>query len=105
MILMSGNPNPQGYALRTRAYGFIQKPIDRSHFIATLNRAIRYSRLSKKIHGKTEDVQKYLDKLSEIQIKMGERKNGAGGGALQTGQRSPQCLSLSPQGLLLSPDQ
>ena len=74
MILMSGNPNPQGYALRTRAYGFIQKPIDRSYFIATLRRAIRYSRLSKKIHGKTEDVQKHLDRLSEIQRKIGSEK-------------------------------
>jgi len=74
MILMSGNPNPQGYALRTGAYGFIQKPIDRSYFIATLRRAIRYSRLSKKIHGKTEDVQKHLDRLSEIQRKIGSEK-------------------------------
>ena len=72
MILMSGNPNPQGYALRTRAYGFIQKPIDRDFLIATLRRAIRYSRLSKKAHGKTEDVQKHLDKLIEVQRRMGE---------------------------------
>jgi two-component system, sensor histidine kinase and response regulator len=72
MILMSGNPNPQGYALRTRAYGFIQKPIDRDYLIATLRRAIRYSRLSKRAHGKTEDVQKHLDKLSEIQRRMVE---------------------------------
>jgi len=70
MILMTGNPNPQGYALRTQAYGFIQKPIDRDYFAATLNRAIRYSRVSKKLHGKTEDVQKHLDKLSEIQRQM-----------------------------------
>ena len=70
MILMTGNPNPQGYALRTQSYGFIQKPIDRDYFTATLNRAIRYSRVSKKLHGKTEDVQKHLDKLSEIQRQM-----------------------------------
>ena len=70
MILMSGNPNPQGYAFRTQAYGFLQKPIDRNYFTATLNRAIRYSRLSKKIHGRTEDVQKHLDRLSEIQRQM-----------------------------------
>lgn len=73
MILMSGNPNPQGYALRTRAYGFIQKPIDRDYFIATLRRAIRYSRLSKKIQKKTGDVQKHLDGLSEIQCQMGKQ--------------------------------
>ena len=72
LILMSGNPNPQGHALRTRAYGFIQKPIDRDYLIATLRRAIRYSRLSKKVHGKTEDVQKHLDKLSDIQRRMVE---------------------------------
>lgn len=87
MILMSGNPNPQGYALRTRAYGFIQKPIDRDYFTATLNRAIRYSRLSKKIHGRTEDVQKHLDKLSEIQRQMAKptvnaQSRSAGGKAM-----------------------
>lgn len=81
MILMSGNPNPKGYALRTRAYGFIQKPIDRSYFIATLRRAIRYARLSKKIRGRTDDVQKHLDRLSEIQHQIGERKIAAVGGA------------------------
>ena len=92
MILMSGNPNPQGYALRTRAYGFVQKPIDRKYFIATLNRAIRYSRLSKRISGRTDDVQKHLDRLREIQLKMGEQKTAPGGG--QTANRSPGCLSL-----------
>lgn len=80
MILMSGNPNPEGYALRTRAYGFIQKPIDRTYFIATLKRAIRYSRLSKRISRRTDDVKKHLDRLREIQQKMGEQKT-AGGGA------------------------
>ena len=70
MILMSGNPNPRGYAFKTRAYGFIQKPIDRDYFIATLRRAVRYSRLSKRIQGKTGDVQKHLDRLSEVQRQM-----------------------------------
>lgn len=77
MILMSGNPNPQGYALQTRAYGFIQKPIDREYFIATLRRAIRYSRLSKRIQRKTEHVQKHLDKVSEIQRQMSQHTTKA----------------------------
>jgi len=86
MILMSGNPNPEGYALRTRAYGFIQKPIDRTYFIATLKRAIRYSRLSKRISGRTDDVKKHLDRLREIQQKMGEQKKAGGGGHPTDGQ-------------------
>lgn len=72
MILMSGNPNPQGYAIRTRAYAFIQKPIDREYFIASLRRAIRYSRLSKRIHGRAEHVKRHLDALSELQRRVVE---------------------------------
>ncbi|MDQ6735824.1 MAG: response regulator [Nitrospirota bacterium] len=101
MILMSGNPNPRGYALRARAYGFIQKPIDRDYFIATLHRAIHYSRLSKKIHGKTEDIQKHLDKLSEIQRRMSEhttkvQSHYAGGKAIVSMPESVTSMS-SPQ--------
>jgi DNA-binding NtrC family response regulator len=67
MILMSGNPNPQGYALRTRAYAFIQKPIDREFFIASLRRAIRYARLSKRIKSTTGLVKAHLDRLADLQ--------------------------------------
>jgi two-component system, sensor histidine kinase and response regulator len=84
MILMSGNPSPQGYALRTRAYAFIHKPIDREFFIASLRRAIRYSRLSKRIQGTTEHVKQHLDQLAELQRRAAEhaatvRSHYAGG--------------------------
>jgi two-component system, sensor histidine kinase and response regulator len=72
MILMSGNPNPQGYAIRTRAYAFIQKPIDREYFIASLLRALRYSRLSKRIQGTTQHVKRHLDTLNELQRRVAE---------------------------------
>lgn len=73
MILMSGNPNPQGYALRTRAYAFIHKPIDRDYFIASLRRAIRYSRLSRRITGTTEQVKEHLAQLAELQRQANQR--------------------------------
>lgn len=57
----------QGYAIRTRAYAFIQKPIDREYFIASLRRAIRYSRLSKRIDGRILHVKSHLDDLAELQ--------------------------------------
>ena len=72
IILMSGNPNPQGYAVRIRAYAFIQKPIDREYFIATLRRAIRYSRLSKRIQGRTAHVTQRLEELVELQRRAAE---------------------------------
>lgn len=72
IILMSGNPNPQGYAFRTRAYAFIHKPIDREFFIATLRRALRYSRVAKQIQGKTLQVKRYLEDLAELQRRMAE---------------------------------
>jgi DNA-binding NtrC family response regulator len=72
MVLMSGNPNPRGYALRARAYAFIQKPIDREYFIATLRRAIRYSRLSKRIQSTTQHVKQHLDRLVELQRRAAE---------------------------------
>jgi two-component system, sensor histidine kinase and response regulator len=67
MVLMSGNPNPRGYAFRARAYAFLQKPIDREYFIATLRRAIRYSRVSKEIKGTVQHVKQHLDQLAELQ--------------------------------------
>lgn len=72
MILMSGNPNPEGYTVRSRAYGFIQKPIDRGYFIETLHRAVRYSRLKTKIQSKTESVQRYLEKVRELRSQIAE---------------------------------
>ena len=67
MILMSGNPNPRGYALHARGYALLQKPIDREFLIATLRRAIRYSRLSKEIKGTVQHVKQHLDQLAELQ--------------------------------------
>ena len=72
IILMSGNPNPQGYAVRTRAYAFIHKPIDREYFIATLRRAIQYSRLSKRIQGTRARVTQRLEELAELQRRAAE---------------------------------
>ena len=67
MILMSGNPNPLGYALRAGAYAVLQKPIDREFFIATLRRAIRYSRLSKQINGTVQHAKQHLERLAQLQ--------------------------------------
>jgi DNA-binding NtrC family response regulator len=72
MMLMSGNPNPQGYAVRAWAYAFIHTSIDREYFIATLRRAVRYSRLSKRIQGTTEHVKQHLNQLAELQRRMAE---------------------------------
>jgi DNA-binding NtrC family response regulator len=58
--------------LRGGAYDFIQKPIDREYFIASLLRAIRYSRLSKRIQGTTQHVKRHLDALNELQRRVAE---------------------------------
>lgn len=71
MILMSGNPNPAGYAARTQAYAFIQKPIDRDYFIASVRRAIRYSRSSKRIKSTRARAQR-LDELNDLQRRAAE---------------------------------
>jgi DNA-binding NtrC family response regulator len=73
MVLISGNPNPRGYASRTRAFGFVQKPIDRDYFIETLRRAIRYSRLTKKISKATLRVDRHLEQVAELRRHMEEQ--------------------------------
>jgi signal transduction histidine kinase len=52
-------------ALRGGAYDFIQKPIDRDYFIASLNRALRMRQLSRKVEEQRLALERHAFELQE----------------------------------------
>jgi DNA-binding NtrC family response regulator len=53
-------------ALRAGAYDFIQKPIDRDYFVASLRRAIEKHEYSRRVRGKQLAVERHLNGLEAI---------------------------------------
>ncbi len=53
-------------ALRGGAYDFIQKPIDRDYFIASLNRAIQVRRLKRQVEEQKEALARHADTLEQL---------------------------------------
>jgi signal transduction histidine kinase/FixJ family two-component response regulator len=53
-------------ALRGGAYDFIQKPIDRNYFIASLGRAIQMRQLSRQVEAQRAALERHADELERI---------------------------------------
>src|SRR5438105_465560 len=53
-------------ALRAGAYDFIQKPIDRDYFLASLRRAMAKRELSRRVRGQQLTVERHLGELEAI---------------------------------------
>src|SRR2546426_8068206 len=51
------------HALRGGAYDFIQKPIDRDHFVAALRRAIQMSELSRRVKDQQQALERRANGL------------------------------------------
>src|SRR5436853_344561 len=51
------------HALRAGAYDFIQKPIDRDYFVASLRRAIETHQLSRRVKEQQLSLERHLDEL------------------------------------------
>jgi DNA-binding NtrC family response regulator len=57
-------------ALRSGAYDFIQKPIDRDHFVASLDRAIRAHALSRRVKGRQSALERCAGELESLVEKL-----------------------------------
>lgn len=53
-------------ALRGGAYDFIQKPIDRSYFVASLNRAIQMRQLSRQVEAQRQALEQHASELERV---------------------------------------
>ncbi len=53
-------------ALRGGAFDFIQKPIDRDYFLASLHRALRVRELSRKVEAQRTALQRHAQELEQI---------------------------------------
>lgn len=53
-------------ALRGGAYDFIEKPIDRDHFIASLGRAIQARQLKRQVHEHKQALARHADQLERM---------------------------------------
>jgi two-component system sensor histidine kinase/response regulator len=58
-------------ALRGGAYDFIQKPIDRDHFVALLYRAIRAQALNRRVEDRRLALGRCVSELERIVVKLG----------------------------------
>jgi DNA-binding NtrC family response regulator len=58
-------------ALRSGAYDFIQKPIDRDQFVASLERAIRAHALSRRLKDRQSALERCAGELEQIAAKLG----------------------------------
>jgi DNA-binding NtrC family response regulator len=58
-------------ALRGGAYDFIQKPIDRDHFVAALSRAIRGHALNRRVKDRQLALERCTSELEQIVEKLG----------------------------------
>jgi len=59
------------HALRGGAYDFIQKPIDRDHFVASLHRAIRAHEQSRRTRDRQAALKRCASELEQIAQKLG----------------------------------
>ena len=59
------------HALRGGAYDFIQKPIDRDHFVASLHRAIRAHEQNRRARDRQAALKRCASELEEIAEKLG----------------------------------
>jgi DNA-binding NtrC family response regulator len=57
-------------ALRSGAYDFIQKPIDRDHFVASLDQAIRVRALSRRVKSRQSALQRCAGELESVVEKL-----------------------------------
>jgi two-component system, OmpR family, phosphate regulon sensor histidine kinase PhoR len=53
-------------ALRGGAYDFVQKPIDRDYFVASLERAIRVRRLDRQVEGQRRELERHARVLQHV---------------------------------------
>jgi signal transduction histidine kinase len=53
-------------ALRGGAYDFVQKPIDRDYFVASLQRAIRMRRLDRQVHQQRVELERHARVLQHV---------------------------------------
>src|SRR2546425_11020614 len=64
-------------ALRGGAYDFIQKPIDRDHFVAALYRAIRAHALNRRVKDRQLALERCTSELEQIVDKLGRGREQA----------------------------
>src|SRR5438552_17295782 len=66
MITGHGEHDLVVHALRSGAYDFIQKPIDRDYFVASLRRAIEMRELSRRVKQQQLALERHLTDLEDI---------------------------------------
>src|SRR3989441_6093577 len=66
MITGHGEHDLVVHALRAGAYDFIQKPIDRDYFVASLRRAIEMRELSRRVKEQQLALERHLNELEAI---------------------------------------
>src|SRR5438874_6955228 len=66
MITGHGEHDLVGNAFRSGAYDFIQKPIDRDYFVASLRRAIEMHQLSRRVKEQQLALERHLNELEAI---------------------------------------
>jgi len=71
MITGHGEEDLAVRALRGGAYDFIQKPIDRDHFVALLYRAIRAHALNRRMKDRRLALERCVSELERIVVKLG----------------------------------
>src|SRR3989441_3678614 len=85
-------------ALRGGAYDFIQKPIDRDHFVAALYRAIRAHALNRRVKDRQLALERCTSELEQIVDKLGRGREQA---RVLIVDDDPALLQALPQGLQL----
>src|SRR5207244_4047868 len=85
-------------ALRGGAYDFIQKPIDRDHFVATLYRAIRAHALNRRVKDRQVALKRCTSELEQIVEKTGRGSEQA---RVLIVDDDPALLQALPQALQL----
>src|SRR2546422_1076053 len=85
-------------ALRGGAYDFIQKPIDRDHFVAALYRAIRAHALNRSVKDRQLALERCTNELEQIVEKLGSGREQA---RVLIVDDDPALLQALPQALRL----
>jgi DNA-binding NtrC family response regulator len=85
-------------ALRGGAYDFIQKPIDRDHFVAALARAIRAHALNRRVKDRQLALKRCTSELEQIVEKLGRGSEQA---RVLIVDDDPALLQALPQALRL----
>src|SRR5437879_4537058 len=85
-------------ALRGGAYDFIQKPIDRDHFVAALSRAMRVHALNRRVKDRQVALKRCTSELEQIVDKLGRGSEQA---RVLIVDDDPALLQALPQALRL----